>query len=1067
MKILLEYSRFWRLHLKSFVFLLLLLQLKLLKVNSFTNHPNSWSHYSDRSSLSSKRQISDIFFGSKSRSFNTYSRLYSTIPKIKKKRVGEINEEFYNLANKWLGKMNQKAQTPEELSNFFNEKDIEEADHLHDGEEEDDHDEISRENAKLLAEKKKKAAGSLDGRNKDALNGKYNILKKEEIIDKTSVLFNEHDDEEEKMFIKKRKDREAQFVFNTTSINADGSINKEEIDKEKEEASPHRFKLGLTYVESGDFLVHRDYGYCKYIRMLLRKDKNGQPVRVYVIEFATGEEIFTQNQLRDFSRYKDAGSLNVKLGKYNHTGYLSWMKKKEKVRTKARDYAINILALYAQREEITRPPCQEDDQNFIKFENQFAFEPTKDQVKAFIDIQKDMVWRKRPMDRLICGDVGFGKTEVAMRAVYRAVQNNRQVAILAPTAILAAQHVNTLQKRMPDVKVELVRGGKKKGWKVLKESIENGDVEVVVGTHAIISGTYGFKNLGLVVVDEEQRFGVNQKEKLKVMSNGVDVLTLSATPIPRTLQMGLCGIRDMTTITSPPTMRKNVTTIVTRAKAEVIKTAIDRELERDGQVFYVVPRIQNVEPAYKLLQVLAPNARISIAHSKIPKVEDVVLDFTLGNADILIATSLIENGIDIPNVNTVIVPQANSFGVSSLYQLRGRVGRSNKDAYAYFLYPSAKTITSDAVQRLAALKQYSTLGSGFDLAKTDLAIRGAGSIMGVDQSGDIDDIGYELYMEILQNTIQDIRGAAVEPVPHCELKIQNLKRGEISKNYMGPNKALKNKELEILRVTRSFNEWKEVANSWQSKYGPLPSGVKRLLLVQHLLIAAQLLSIESIHEVKKREMEEKLKIIRQVQEANIKAEEQSRLGPKILVPHEQEPEEYYDFEEEEDTFKKDEQVSYETTERKANVNCGDEGYIEDEDANQRQSMMKEQEKELERIKNLEQKLMSKTEASEKKKGITRLKPNDNCSDDNYQILELRVKGIAPTNWKVLSRQRTDGFDMDVTYFPVPEGGGIITIQNREHLEPVELLLSVLLPMATFVSSKQQSLLASLEQAGIK
>ena len=610
---------------------------------------------------------------------------------------------------------------------------------------------------------------------------------------------------------------------------------------------------------------------------------------------------------------------------------------------------------------------------------------------------------------------------------------------------------------------------KKKGWKVLKESIENGDIEVVVGTHAIISGTYGFKNLGLVVVDEEQRFGVNQKEKLKVMSNGVDVLTLSATPIPRTLQMGLCGIRDMTTITSPPAMRKNVTTIVTRAKAEVIKSAIDRELERKGQIFYVVPRIQNVEPAYKLLNVLAPQANISIAHSKIPKVEDVVLDFTLGNADILIATSLVENGIDIPNVNTVIVPQANSFGVSSLYQLRGRVGRSNKDAYAFFLYPSAKTITSDAVQRLAALKQYSTLGSGFDLAKTDLAIRGAGSIMGVDQSGDIDDIGYELYMEILQNTIQDIRGAAVEPVPHCELKIDNLKEGDIPKTYMGSSKTVKTKELENLRLTRSFNEWKEIAIDWQSKYGALPAGVKRLLLVQHLRIAAQLLSIENIRVVKKKEMDAKLKIIRQVQEANIKAEEQSRLGPKVLVPHEQEPEEYYDYEDEDTIDNDHEKLGSGFTRRNTNVNCGDEDYIDDEETSRRQSMMKQQEKELERIKTLEQKLMAKSEVLDKKHEIEKknnsLKGEEN--DDNYEIFELRAKGIAPTNWKVLSRQRTDGFDMDVTYFPVPEGGGIITIQNREHLEPIELLLSILLPMATFVSSKQESLLASLEQAGIK
>lgn len=378
-----------------------------------------------------------------------------------------------------------------------------------------------------------------------------------------------------------------------------------------------------------------------------------------------------------------------------------------------------------------------------EFEKTFSFVPTQDQQKCFEAVENDMVWRGRPMDRLVCGDVGFGKTEVALRALFRCISNGRQAALLSPTGVLAAQHFKTLLNRMgPDTdfgfNIAMLRGGMGKNTKLgrtIREDISNGEIDLIVGTHALLSSGLNYKDLGLLVVDEEQRFGVKQKERLKLICGGIDVLTLSATPIPRTLQMSLSGIRDTSTIRSPPPMRKATITYVQEFDKLFIKEALQREFDRNGQCYFVVPRIAQLEEAENTMKELFPDIQVIQAHGRMARgcAEDNVAAFAEGNYDVLLATTVIENGVDIPSVNTIIIQNAQSFGMSTLYQLRGRVGRSNVQAYAYFLHKE-EAITEQSAMRLQAMADLTELGSGFDVANRDLEIRGAGSLLGTEQS---------------------------------------------------------------------------------------------------------------------------------------------------------------------------------------------------------------------------------------------------------------------------------------------------------------------------------------------
>eukprot|EP00980_Cylindrotheca_fusiformis_P013544 scaffold3450_cov114-Cylindrotheca_fusiformis.AAC.49 len=550
----------------------------------------------------------------------------------------------------------------------------------------------------------------------------------------------------------------------------------------------------------------------------------------------------------------------------------AWQKAKRKVEENTLELAQDVLALYATRETLQRQPFDPSKEDEVKdFANTFKFEPTPDQKKCFEDVENDMVWRTRPMDRLICGDVGFGKTEVAMRALYRTVVNGRQAVLLAPTGVLASQHYKNVVKRMGETtpynkRIGLLRGGmgkKTKAGKLLRQQIEDGELDIIVGTHALLSNDLKYNNLGLLVVDEEQRFGVKQKERLKLICGGVDVLTLSATPIPRTLQMSLSGIRDTSTIRSPPPMRKPTMTYVQDFSKDVVKKAIELELQRGGQCYYVVPRISMLEDAEAMIRECFPDIRIIQAHGRMGRnaAEDNVSDFTEGKYDVLLATTVIENGVDIPAVNTIIIQDSQKFGMSTLYQLRGRVGRSDLQGYAYFLHRE-ESITEQAVMRLQAIGELSELGSGFDVANRDLEIRGAGSLLGTEQSGMAAKVGFDLYMRMLKKSIRQLRGLDLPLVPRTNVLLpqkqgsmeirKESKEGDVLVNAFKipesliPDKGLREREETSARLAESSSKLVEITNNWKAKYGSLPAALQDRLKTLHLHACTRRLGIDLV-----------------------------------------------------------------------------------------------------------------------------------------------------------------------------------------------------------------------------
>ena len=521
----------------------------------------------------------------------------------------------------------------------------------------------------------------------------------------------------------------------------------------------------------------------------------------------------------------------------------AWSKAKRKVEVSTVQMAEDVLALYATRETLSRPPFDPSkEKEVIQFATSFTFEPTPDQKKCFEDVENDMVWRSRPMDRLICGDVGFGKTEVAFRALFRTVANGRQAALLAPTGVLAAQHFKNLLKRMGEdtdheFNIALLKGGMGKNTKKgreLRADIAEGKVDIIVGTHALLSNGLMFHDLGLLTIDEEQRFGVNQKERLKLICNCVDVLTLSATPIPRTLQMSLSGIRDTSTIRSPPPMRKPIISYVQEFEEALIKDALERELARGGQCYYVVPRISQLEEAELMLKRIFPELRVIQAHGRMArgKAEENVAAFAEGSHDLLLATTVIENGVDIPTTNTIIIQNAQAFGMSTLYQLRGRVGRSDLQAYAYFLHKN-DFLTEQSAQRLQAMADLHELGSGFDVANRDLEIRGAGSLLGTEQSGMAARVGFDLYMRMLKKSMRQLRGLDLPIVPRSNVLLPG---GEgsiewddvehlIPKSYIKDDKE-RSKEESLVRLAESTQKLVEITNTWKETHGSMPAKVQ-------------------------------------------------------------------------------------------------------------------------------------------------------------------------------------------------------------------------------------------------
>ena len=514
----------------------------------------------------------------------------------------------------------------------------------------------------------------------------------------------------------------------------------------------------LNQIEIGDYIVHIDHGIGKFAG-LIKTDTNGSPQEMIKLLYQNDDMILVSiHSLHKLSKYRGKEGVPPKI---NKLGSGAWNRIKDRTKSKMKDIARDLIKLYAARREEKGFAYSPDSYLQHELEASFIYEDTPDQLKATQAIKADME-SPRPMDRLVCGDVGFGKTEIAIRAAFKAATDSKQTAVLVPTTVLAMQHYRTFSQRLKDlpVRVEFISRAKKpKEVKQILSDLEAGKIDILIGTHKLIGKGVKFKDLGLLVVDEEQKFGVAVKEKLKQMKVNVDTLTMSATPIPRTLQFSLMGARDLSSLNTPPANRHPVVTTVATLDDDMVKEAVNFELSRNGQLFVISNRIENLNVLENMLNRLVPDARVIKAHGQMPpeKLEKAILDFAAHDYDILLSTTIVENGVDMPNVNTIIVNNAHHFGLSELHQLRGRVGRSDKKAFCYFMVPPGAPLTPVARRRLQAIESFSDLGSGIHIAMQDLDIRGAGNLLGAEQSGFIADLGYETYQKILKESVLELK----------------------------------------------------------------------------------------------------------------------------------------------------------------------------------------------------------------------------------------------------------------------------------------------------------------------
>ena len=622
-------------------------------------------------------------------------------------------------------------------------------------------------------------------------------------------------------------------------------------------AALSRQTLRFDDFETDDLVVHLDCGIARYrgLQVLPGQEDAGE---VLTLEFARGSKLYVPlEQGWKVSRYVGVGRKNPAL---SELGDGRWQRARSKAEKSVLVYAEKLLRVQAERELETGVVFPPDNTWQREFEDSFPFEETPDQLRAIIDAKKDMESTK-PMDRLICGDVGFGKTEVAIRAAFKAVMGGRQVALLAPTTVLAQQHWQTLRERMSDYPVTvglLSRFRTARQQKQTLAGLRDGSVDIVVGTHRLLGKDVFFKNLGLVVVDEEQRFGVLHKERLKENFSGVDVLTLSATPIPRTLYLSLLGARDMSTIETPPANRIPVETVICGYDERLIRDAIQRELTRGGQVYFLHNRVKSIGLLEKRLKELLPDARILTGHGQMPEeeLEDIMATFVAGQADILLCTTIIESGLDIPNANTIIIDRADRFGLADLYQLRGRVGRSNHKAYAYLLLPRDMMGAGEARQRIAAIRQYSNLGAGFRVAMRDLEIRGAGNILGTEQSGHILAIGFEFYCRLLKAAVAKLKGERAPGRPDIKVNLDfiapdpAMARGGQLPSWIPPDYIAEPKERiaahRALAETETLAGLDQLKNQWRDRYGRLPPPARNLLKTAAVRLRAAAANIDLV-----------------------------------------------------------------------------------------------------------------------------------------------------------------------------------------------------------------------------
>lgn len=597
-------------------------------------------------------------------------------------------------------------------------------------------------------------------------------------------------------------------------------------------------------LKQGDYVVHVDHGIGRF-EGLQTINSQGVEREFMLLIYAENSKLFVPVERLDLvSRFSSGEGTAPAL---ERLGGLGWQKTKAKAKRAMRDMADELLRLYAERKMVSGFAFSGDSPWQEEFEDAFPFTLTTDQAKAIDDVKNDMQTAV-PMDRLIVGDVGYGKTEVAMRAAFKAVMDGKQVAVLTPTTVLAYQHFESFKKRFNafPIKIDLLsRFRSSKEQKLVVEAAEKKQIDVLIGTHRILSTDVKMPNLGLVVVDEEQRFGVAHKEKLKQLKKKVDVLTLSATPIPRTLNMSLLGMRDMSVIETPPRDRLAINTQVVQFSEGVIKSAIELELARNGQVFFIHNRVESIEAIAAHVKKIVPNARVVIAHGQMneKEMEQAVLDFVDYQYDVLVATTIIENGIDIPRANTIIINRADNYGLSQLYQLRGRVGRSNRRAYAYLLIPSELELTPIARRRLSAIREFSDLGAGFRIAALDLELRGAGNILGGQQSGQLDALGFDLYTKMLERTIQELKGETVED--EISVSINLGIDVSIPKDYIVET-SQRLRTYKRISSAANDEELNKIYSEISDRYGKIPESVECLFEYARLRKSAEEMRIISV-----------------------------------------------------------------------------------------------------------------------------------------------------------------------------------------------------------------------------
>ena len=586
----------------------------------------------------------------------------------------------------------------------------------------------------------------------------------------------------------------------------------------------------------GDFVVHRNHGIGRFKAM--EKLAVSGDVRDYlVVQYADGILRVAADQLGSLGRYRATSDTPPQLSKM---GGAAWTKAKERARKAVRKVALDLVKLYAERQKADGFAFPIDGPWQNEMEESFPYEPTPDQLKATVDVKRDME-KAEPMDRLVCGDVGFGKTEVAIRAIFKAITAGKQVAMLAPTTVLAQQHWRTLSERFAPypIKVALLnRFRTASERKAILDGLQKGTIDAVVGTHQLLSKGSAFHQLGLLVVDEEQRFGVNQKEKIKVLRKDVDVLTLSATPIPRTLYMSLSGVREMSLITTPPPLRRPIKTHLAALDPEAVRSAIRQELDRGGQVFYVVPRVEGIEDVATGLRAMLPELKLLVAHGQMAEgeLESAMVAFNAGEADVMLCTTIVESGLDIPRVNTILIEDAHRFGLAQLYQLRGRVGRSGIQAHAWLFYPGNASLSDAARQRLRAIQEFAQLGSGYQLAMRDMEIRGVGNLLGVEQSGQMETIGFDLYMEMLQESLAEIQGQDIPSVDDTQVDLP------VTAFVPGDWITDPDEKIAAYRAAAdclSSEALVELAAGWTDRYGALPAAVQSLLQLMELKMLAK------------------------------------------------------------------------------------------------------------------------------------------------------------------------------------------------------------------------------------